>query len=52
MTGIVLPGVESAGEITEISQFLSQVERSKGLVGGSLQIIVLIESAARGLERA
>ena len=45
LTGVVLPGVESAGEITGISQFLSQVERSKGLVGGSLQIIVLIESA-------
>ena len=45
LTGIVLPGVESAGEITEISQFLGQVERSKGLVGESLQIIVFIESA-------
>ena len=45
LTGVVLPGVESAEEITEISQFLGQVERSKGLVGGSLQIIVLIESA-------
>ena len=45
LTGVMLPGVESAEEITEISQFLGQVERSKGLVGGSLQIIVLIESA-------
>jgi citrate lyase subunit beta/citryl-CoA lyase len=45
LSGVMLPGVESAEEITEISQFLSQVERSKGLVGGSLQIIVLIESA-------
>ena len=45
MSGVMLPGLESAEEITEISQFLSQVERSKGLVGGSLQIIVLIESA-------
>ena len=45
LTGVVLPGVESAGEITEISQYLSQVERSKGLVGGSLEIIVLFESA-------
>ena len=46
LTGVMLPGVESAEEITEISQFLGQVERSKGLVGGSLQIIVLIESAS------
>ena len=45
LTGVMLPGVESAEEITEISQFLGQVERSKGLVGGSLQMIVLIESA-------
>ena len=45
LTGVVLPGVESAEVVTEISQFLSQVERSKGLVGGSLQIIVLFESA-------
>ena len=45
LTGVMLPGVESAEEITEISQSLGQVERSKGLVGGSLQIIVLIESA-------
>ena len=45
LTGVMLPGVESAEEITGISQFLGQVERSKGLVGGSLQIIVLIESA-------
>ena len=41
----MLPGVESAEEISEISQFLGQLERSRGLVAGSLQIIVLIESA-------
>ena len=45
LTGVMLPGVESAEEIVDVSQFLAQMERSRGLVVGSLQIIAQLESA-------
>ena len=45
LTGIMLPGVESAGEITAASGFLAAAEGSQGIAAGSLQIIAMLESA-------
>jgi citrate lyase subunit beta / citryl-CoA lyase len=43
--GIMLPQVESAAEVTEVADLLTAMERRRGLHVGSLQLIVLLESA-------
>src|SRR5262249_46296645 len=43
--GIVLPGVETADEVTAADALLTALERQRGLVVGSLHLIVLLESA-------
>lgn len=45
LTGIMLPKVESAAEVSEVAVLLDQLERQRGLEVGSLQLIVLLESA-------
>jgi citrate lyase subunit beta / citryl-CoA lyase len=45
LTGIMLPKVESAAEVSEAASLLDHLERQRGLEVGSLQLIVLLESA-------
>jgi citrate lyase subunit beta/citryl-CoA lyase len=45
LTGIMLPKVETAAEVAEAAGYLSELERQRGLEMGSLQLIVLLESA-------
>ena len=45
LTGIVLPRVESADDVAEASEFLGEMERRRGIETGSLQMILLLESA-------
>ena len=45
LAGIVLPRVESPEEVKEASQIIGTMEGSRGLEKGSLQILVLLESA-------
>jgi citrate lyase subunit beta / citryl-CoA lyase len=45
LTGIMLPKVESATEVSEASSLLDGLERQRGIEIGSLQLIVLLESA-------
>ncbi len=45
LTGIMLPKVESAAEVFEAAGLLDHLERRRGLDIGSLQLIVLLESA-------
>ena len=43
--GIMLPGVETADEVAAAAELLTVMERQRGLVVGSLQLITLLESA-------
>lgn len=45
LAGIMLPKVESAADVTETAGYLDDLERRRGLEIGSLQLIVLLESA-------
>jgi citrate lyase subunit beta/citryl-CoA lyase len=45
LRGIVLPCVETAAEVVEAADLLTTMERRRGLHVGSLQVIVLLESA-------
>jgi citrate lyase subunit beta/citryl-CoA lyase len=45
LRGIMLPCVESGAEVYEAAEVLTTMERQHGLAVGSLQIIVLLESA-------
>lgn len=45
LMGIMLPKVESAAEVTEAADILEDFERQRGLEVGSLQLIILVESA-------
>ena len=45
LTGIMLPKVESAADVTEVADILRDLERQRGLEVGSLQLIILLESA-------
>jgi citrate lyase subunit beta / citryl-CoA lyase len=45
LTGIMLPKVESAAEVSDTASLLDHLERQRGLEVGSLQLIVLLESA-------
>src|SRR5262249_57884297 len=41
----MLPGVETVDEVTVAAELLTVLERQHGLVVGSLQLIILLESA-------
>jgi len=43
--GVMLPGVETADEVAEAAELLTVMERQRGLTVGSLQLIILLESA-------
>jgi citrate lyase subunit beta/citryl-CoA lyase len=45
LAGIMLPKVESAGEVTEAAALLLTLEQQRGFEIGSLQLIILLESA-------
>lgn len=45
LTGIMLPKVDTAAEVAEAAGYLEELERRRGLAVGSLQLIVLLESA-------
>jgi citrate lyase subunit beta/citryl-CoA lyase len=45
LSGIMLPGVETAAEVAEAAALLTAMERQRGLSVGALHIIVLLESA-------
>jgi citrate lyase subunit beta/citryl-CoA lyase len=45
LAGVVLPTVESAAEVLEAAALMGDLERQRGLVVGSLELIVLLESA-------
>ena len=45
LSGVILPGVETAADIEEMSALLGRLEGSKGLAAGELQIIALLETA-------
>ena len=46
LSGIVLPGVESAAEIREADATLAELERSNGIAPGALELAPAIETAA------
>ncbi len=43
--GIMLPQVESAAEVVEAAEIVAMLERQRGIIVGSLQFILLLESA-------
>jgi len=43
--GVMLPGVETANEVTAAAELLTVMERQRGLAVGALQLIILLESA-------
>jgi citrate lyase subunit beta/citryl-CoA lyase len=45
LTGIMLPKVDSAAEVAEAAGILEALERRWGIEAGSLQLIILLESA-------
>jgi citrate lyase subunit beta / citryl-CoA lyase len=45
LTGIMLPKIESAVEVAEVASMLEHLERQRGIEIGSLQMIILLESA-------
>ncbi len=45
LSGIVLPQVESSAEVSQAAELLARMEGRRGVEVGSLQIVVLIESA-------
>jgi citrate lyase subunit beta / citryl-CoA lyase len=45
LTGVMLPKVESDAEVAEAAQILTDLERQRGIEVGSLELIVLLESA-------
>jgi citrate lyase subunit beta / citryl-CoA lyase len=50
LDGIILPKVESAAALATIDWLLTQLERTGGLPGGSIDLIPIIETA-RGLQQ-
>ena len=45
LCGIVLPQVESSAEVSQAAELLARMEGKRGVKVGSLQLVVLIESA-------
>ncbi len=45
LRGIMLPRVESALEVTQASLIIARLERERGIPDGSIQLMVMIESA-------
>ncbi len=45
LSGIVLPQVESSAEVADAAALLDRMERRRGVEVGSLQLVLLIESA-------
>ncbi len=49
LTGIVVPRLESAQEVSEAAGLLSQLEGNRGLPAGTLQIVAAVETAQGNL---
>ncbi|HEX2825017.1 MAG TPA: aldolase/citrate lyase family protein [Burkholderiales bacterium] len=45
VAGIVFPGPEDAGEVSELSALIDQKEKERGVDAGSTEIVVMLESA-------
>ena len=45
LRGIMLAGVETAAEIAHVVEIVSGLERERGIAAGSVQLIVMLESA-------
>jgi citrate lyase subunit beta/citryl-CoA lyase len=45
LCGIMLPCVESAGEVRQAHDFVTVLEKQRGIAAGSLQLILMLESA-------
>jgi citrate lyase subunit beta / citryl-CoA lyase len=45
LTGIMLPKVDTAAEVVEAADVLTDLEQQRGIAAGSLQLIILLESA-------
>jgi citrate lyase subunit beta/citryl-CoA lyase len=45
LTGIMLPKIESGAEVTEAATLMTDLERQRGIEVGTLELIVLLESA-------
>jgi citrate lyase subunit beta/citryl-CoA lyase len=45
LTGVMLPKVDSGADVVEAADLLTDVERQRGLEAGSLELLVLLESA-------
>lgn len=45
LRGIVLPRAESAADVAEVAEILTALERERGIAVGSVELIVLLESA-------
>jgi citrate lyase subunit beta / citryl-CoA lyase len=45
LTGVMLPKVESGAEVAEAATLLTDLERQRGIAVGTLELIVLLESA-------
>lgn len=45
LCGIMLPRVESAAEVAQADQMVSSLEKQRGIAAGSLQFILMFESA-------
>ncbi|HEX6512301.1 MAG TPA: aldolase/citrate lyase family protein [Chloroflexota bacterium] len=45
LTGILLPGAETAADVAEVDEILQERERIEGIPGGKLEIFLLVSSA-------
>ena len=45
ITGIVFPGPEEAGEVIELAELVSMLEKERGLEPGATEIVLMLESA-------
>lgn len=45
LAGVMLPKVENAGDVTQASDMIGEFERRRGLEVGSLELIIMVESA-------
>ena len=45
ITGIVFPGPEEAGEVIELAELVSRLEKERGLEPGATEIVLMLESA-------
>jgi len=45
IAGVVLPGPEEPGEVTELADLVSSLERERGVEPGTVELVLILESA-------